>query len=733
MDMNDNKSSYDNYDGDDDADEKEGTPEDILSDAKECFQKICEAEARNRSAWLDDMRFARLGEQWPEEIRRQRELEGRPCLTINRLPAFIRQVTNDARQNSPSIKCHPVGDGADEEVAEILNGLIRNIEYSSNADVAYDTALDHAVTGGFGYFRIVTEYAADDVFDQDIKIERISNPLTVYGDPYSTAADSSDWNECFITDLITRADFKKRYPKATATEFKADQKDRDMHWFDDDRIRIAEYWVRKDVPAQLLMLSNGSTMFEPEYVRVKDLMDSQQITVINTRTTTTKKVTQYIMSGAEILETNDWAGKYIPIVPVYGDEVDVEGERHFISLVRFAKDPARMMNFWRTASTELVALAPKTPFIGAAGSFVTDAEKWATANTQTHAYIEYDPVQGGSPPQRQQFAGPPAGALQEALNASDDMKSIMGIFDASLGARSNETSGRAIMARQREGDVSTFNFIDNLSRAIRHAGRIIVDLIPKVYNTQRIVRVIHEDGQNKNVPINQPFQPTPDSENENEQQEEINGILKIYDLTTGKYDVTCEAGPSFTTKREEASNQMLEFIRAVPQATQFIGDLLAKNLDWPGADDIAKRLKLMLPPQVQGQNPQVQQMQQQMQQMDGQARQKIGELTQQLQDSEKSKQVDLIKVQIDGYKAETERMKVLGVPPEQLQALLMQTVMQAMQSPDPSPMPPYVSMMQPQGGPPPGMQPPMQPQQPMPQQMQPQQGMPPGQPPGMPQ
>lgn len=648
--------------------EKEDSDEDFLADVKESFQRICEAEAKNRDAWLDDIKFARLGEQWPEEIRRQRELEGRPCLTINRLPAFIRQVTNDARQNSPSIKCHPVGDGADEEVAEILNGLIRNIEYTSNADVAYDTALDHAVTAGFGYFRIVTDYADDDAFDQDIKIERISNPLTVYGDSYSTSADSADWNECFITDLITRSDFKKRYPKAQVTQFKADQKDKDIQWFDDDRIRIAEYWCRKDVDATLLLLSNGSTMFEPEYLKVKDLLDIQGVTIANTRQTKTKKVTQYIVSGEEVLEKNDWAGKYIPIVPVYGDEVSVEGERHFISLVRFAKDSARMMNFWRTASTELVALAPKTPFIGAAGSFVTDAEKWATANTQTHAYIEYDPVPNGSPPQRQQFAGPPAGALQEALNASDDMKSIMGIFDASLGARSNETSGRAILARQREGDVSTFNFIDNLSRAIRHAGRIIVDLIPKVYSTQRIIRVIKEDGSNDRVPINQPFQAPPPKPEDvtDESKEQMEGITKLYDLTTGKYDVTCVAGPSFTTQREEAANQMMEFVQAFPQSAQFIGDLIAKNLDWPGADDIAKRLKLMLPPQMQGQNPQLQQMQQQMQQMDGEAKQAIAQLQQvmqqkdmQLKSMQQDKQLEAQKLQIDQFNAETNRMKAV--------------------------------------------------------------------------
>lgn len=657
--------------------------------ALKLYDLSVEANADNVENWLDDMRFARLGEQWPENVKRQRELEGRPCLTLNKLPAFIRQVTNDARQNSPSIKFHPVGDGADKEVAEILDGLTRNIEYTSNADIAYDTALDHSVTGGFGYFRIVTDYAAEDVFDQDLKIERIENPCSVVPDAFDFGADSANWNYCFITDLYREADFKKKWPNAEVVQFEADTTDKLPNWFEDEMIRVAEYWVRDEVPALLLKLSTGEVMFEEQYNSIKDILDVQGVTVVDQRKTTTHKVTQYIMNGCEILEANPWKGKYIPIVPVYGDEIILEGKRYFNSLIRFAKDPQRMFNYWRTAATELVALAPKAPFIGAKGQFNTDAAKWATANTQTHSYIEYDPVNGAMPPQRQPFAGVPAGALQEAANSSDDMKSIMGIYDASLGARSNETSGKAILARQREGDVSTFNYIDNLSRAIRHAGRILCDLIPKVYNTPRIIRVIHENGENKNVPINQEHMP--DQENENEMQETLQTIPKLYDLTVGKYDVTCEAGPSFTTKREEAASQMLSFIQSFPQAATLIGDKLARNLDWPEADDIAERLKAMLPPQLQGQNPQVQQaqqqiqqMQQQMQQMQQQAGQQVGQLQNELNQVKTDKSLEAKKLEIDAYNAETNRLKAVGtgMQPEQVQALVMQTLQQVLTSPD---------------------------------------------------
>lgn len=695
---------------------------DTLAEALEHFKLSEEAESENRKAWIDDVRFARLGEQWPDGVKRQREIDGRPCLTINRMPAMLRQVVNDARQNKPAIKVHPVDSGAKRETAEILNGLIRNIEYTSNADVAYDTALDHAVTGGFGYFRIDVDYACDDEFDLDIKICRIANPLTVYGDENSTAADSSDWNKAFITELYTESEFEKRWKGAEKSNWESSYRDLPDGWRDNELVRVAEWWTREEVPAKLLKLSDGMVLYVNEYMRIKDILDAQGITVVGERDTKTNKVKQKIISGAEVLEENEWAGKYIPIVPVYGDEVMVEGKRHWISLTRWAKDPQQMFNYWRTASTELVALAPKAPYLGPKGAFNTDANKWATANNVSYPYIEYD---GAVMPQRQPFAGPPAGALQEALNASDDMKSTMGIYDAALGARSNETSGRAILQRQRESDTATFNYIDNLSRAIRHAGRVMVDLIPKVYNAPRIIRVIHEDGSNESVPINQPFTPdqakSPQAQayEAGKTQETVDGLTRIYDVTTGKYDVTCEAGPSFSTKREEAAAQMMELGRMFPPMMQVAGDLLVKNLDWPGADDIADRLKAMLPPQLQGQSPQVMQMRQQMQQMDQMAKQAVGQLNQQIAQLQQQLQqekshdaqamlqadIDRKKLEIDEYNAVTNRMKVTApaMTPQDIQLLVVQTVRQALEAPHTEQQPPPGGFFMPGEQPPPAM------------------------------
>ena len=656
------------------------TDADILKDAKDAFDLAAEAESENRKEALDDIRFARLGEQWPDSVKKQREREQRPCLTVNRLPSFIRQVVNDARQNKPSIKCHPADDEADVETAEIINGLIRNIEYTSNADVAYDTAIENSVTCGIGYWRVKLDYAHDDTFDMDLCIDRVANVFSVYGDPHSTAADSSDWNRAFVTEMMKKTDFEKKYKGSKPVDWESlGYTSLKQPWAEGEQVMLAEYWERSEVSRIIVALSDGSIIDAERYKAAKDVFEVMGLQVVGERTTKSWKVVQRIMTGAEILETNDWAGKYIPIVPVYGDEINIEGKRYFRSLIRDAKDPQRMLNYWRTTSTEMVALAPKAPFIGPKGAFKSDLDKWNTANTQSHAFIEYD---GQIPPQRQPYAGPAAGAIQEAMNAADDLKSIMGIYDASLGARSNETSGRAILARQREGDVSTFHFIDNLARAIRHTGRILIDLIPTVYTGERIIRVLGPEGDDpKNVPLGKPTQ-----------TEE--GMEKVFDLTIGKYDLTVETGPSFTTRREEAAAQMTELLRVYPAAAPVIGDLLAKNLDWPGADEIAKRLQAMLPPQVKDQDPQTAQMQQAIQQL----QQQLGQMGQENQQLKTDKLIDVEKVRVDAYNAETNRLKVMqtGMMPEQVQALVIQTLQQVLSSPDILPAPQAMSMPAPQ-------------------------------------
>lgn len=564
--------------------------EDTLKEALELFKQSDEQSSENRKNAVDDIKFSRLGEQWDENIKKQRQEDSRPCLTINRLPSFIRQVVNDARMQKPSIEVKPADATTDLETAQVIDGLIRHIQRHSNADIAYDTALDNAVTCGFGFFRISIDYTYENSFDLEARIDRIANPLSVYWDTDTVRFDAKDWNYCFISDIISQEEYKTKYKQKDAVNFSGDTRDGVSNWIaSENKVRIAEYWKKEFYDRKLLMLSDGKTIFQDildKDENIKLYLETLGINIINERLVNCSKVKRYVIDGKNILENEDWAGKTIPICPVWGEEVIVEGNRTLRSLIRDAKDPQIMFNFWRSATTELVALAPKAPWIVPKGGIrQEDRNKWENSNSKNFAYLEYDPA-AGAMPTRQPFSGVPAGALQESLNASDDMKAITGIYDASLGARGNETSGKAIRERKIQSSVSNFHFVDNLNRAIQYCGECLVDIIPSVYSQRSAIRILGEDMKEKIVRIGK------------KDDNIIEGKEVLFDLSVGNYDVEVKSGSSYTTQREETRETLIEIMRTVPNSSQIIGDVLMENMDFVGADKVARRLKAMLPPQI---------------------------------------------------------------------------------------------------------------------------------------
>jgi hypothetical protein len=571
-------------------------PDDIIEDALEQYRFSAEGSAHIRELALEDIKFARLGDQWKDKDRRAREEEGRPCLTVNRLPTFIRRVVNDARQNKPSISVHPVDGGADYDTAQVIGGLIRAIERGSNAALAYDTAIDNAASCGFGFFRITTDYCNHDTFDQEARIERVANPFSVHWDVSSTQFDASDWSFAFVSDLLTDDEFKRRYPKADhASDWREGQGEGMEDWVDDERVRVAEYWTREERKRKILRLTDGRVMRADqmdELVQIgpglllpmKDTLAFQGLAVNGEREATYFDVTRRVINAVEVLSEEKWPGTMIPICPVWGEEVIYRGKRHFRSLIRDARDSQVMFNAWRSASTELVMLAPRAPWLVATGSIPPDEVlKWETANTRNHAYLEYDPAMGPMP-QRIPFSGVPAGALQEALNAQDDMKAVTGIYDAALGARGNETSGRAIMARQRESDTGTFHFIDNMSRAIQYAGRVLIEIIPSIYSERQTIQILGDDEKQRVERVTAAVGSPPSAEDPDG---------KIYNLAAGKYDVTVKVGPNYQTQREESVAAMTELMRSYPPAAEALGDLVVQNMDWPGADKASERIQVL--------------------------------------------------------------------------------------------------------------------------------------------
>lgn len=579
----------------------------FLGLALERFDMAEQAERQTREKGLDDLKF-RAGEQWPENIQNSRTVDQRPCLTINRIPQFVRQVTNDARHNRPSVKVSPVDDGGDQEIAKIINGIFRHIEVSSNADIAYDTAVEAQVTMGFGYFRVVTKYVDETSFEQEIAIQRIKNAFTVYFDPGCSEPDYSDANWAFIVDEMTKENFKSEFPDSAMASMEDFQSvgDHAPGWADGNSIRVAEYFVREHDERWLYQLDDGSIVEEvPKGAKVA-----------NKRRIRVPKIMWYKINAIEILEKQEWAGKWIPIIPVLGDDLDVDGKRELIGLVRFAQDPQRMLNYWVTAQTEAIALAPKAPWLLAAGQMKGFEDIWQTANIKTSSHLPYNPISidGVSvPPPQRMTAEPPVQAMAQAsLQASQYLKDVTGIYDASLGQGGTEVSGKAIQARQTQSNISNFHFIDNLSRSLKHLGRILVDLIPKIYDTERIVRIIGADGSTDTVTVNK------------QTMDPMTGIQKVEnDITVGRYDVVVDIGPSYATKRQQSADSMIQVSQAYPALWQLAGDLMVGNFDWPGADALSERLKLALPPQIQqaveaeknGQEPLPPQVQGQMQQM----------------------------------------------------------------------------------------------------------------------
>lgn len=574
-------------------DSKGSKDETLLSEMRARKAAADEIDGHNRDEFEEDLRFLEGHGQWDSKVKAARDLQGRPCLTINKLPQFVSQVSNDIRMNRPSIRVKPVDSNADPEVAAIMEGLIRNIEYISRADQAYDTAGFYAVAGGRGFIMVETCYADDDAFDQDIKIKRVRNALTIYLDPDAQEADASDMSWALVTRLMPKKEFERRYPKAEATNTEGE----DVDWFTKDSVRLAEYWTREKQEREIALLPDGMVV---DASKVPEGVEPLQ------RRKSWRYIVKYhLCTGAKVIETKDWPGKYIPIVPVWGEEIDINGKVYLRGLIRNARDPQRMYNYWRTTATELVALTPKAPALVTQKQIEGHEDEWEEAQHTPKPYLPYNSDSMAPIPQRLENASVPAGVFTEAQVCQDDLKATTGIYDASLGNKGNEQSGKAILARQRQGDLSSFVFADNLARAITQVGRIIIDLIPHIYDTTRIVRVLGEDGTEENVKINQPTTP---------EQRMLN------DLTIGKYDVQVVAGPSYGTKRQEAAETMMQMIQAVPNLAPLIGDLIAKNMDWPDADKVAERLRVMLPPEIKALEeetelpPEVQSMIQQMQQ-----------------------------------------------------------------------------------------------------------------------
>jgi hypothetical protein len=575
---------------------KRDDEDEVCRVARERYARWYERERENINQAYEDLEFCWNDVQWNDKAAQERKSEDRPCLTVNRLPQFVHQVTGDMRQMKPGIKVVPVDSAGDKKTAEAMGGMCRYIENRSIAQRIYTTGADSQVSCGIGAWRVTKEYAGKSTFNQELRIVGVDDAVAIAVDPDAILPTREDAKWIIVPVDMTKEAFKEQYPDCPVEDFDTLPSANTNGWFDKDFVRVAEYWVKKPMKRTLALMPDGAVVD----LTGKEEAEAAQIRASGARVEQrdSYKVCRYLITAAHILTFDEWPGMYIPIVFAVGEEIRIGRKIVRRGLVRSAKDPQRMFNYFCSAQAETVALQPKAPFMVTEKNVEKYQTQWAEANRKNLPYLPFapDPNNGGQAPQRVQPPVTSQGITEGIQLAAENMKAVIGIYDASLGARSNETSGKAIIARQREGDTGSFVYVDNWTMAIGHTGNILIDLIPHVYDTERQIRIMGEDGKidlkwiNRAAGMNE----TDPATGELKQAGTIEN-----DVTKGAYDVVLESGPSYTTKRQEAKEGMVEFIRSAPETAPAVMDLVAKGQDWPLADEFAQRVEAIAPPAIQ--------------------------------------------------------------------------------------------------------------------------------------
>jgi hypothetical protein len=564
----------------------------LVRTARLRFQRSEEAEAELRREFIVDQLY-RAGEgTWPEAVLNARTLDQRPCHTVNLFPGAIAQITNEQRRNRPSIRVSPAGGAATVEVAQIYDGLLRHIQRASRAPIAYDTAAAEACAIGRGWLRVITEYESPRSFAQVLTIQGIPNALSVFPQPNLREPDYSDMQWCFVVEDMPHDEFLATYPDVEPQGFAAWAATGGDPWITRDTVRVADYYYREMVSTRLALLSTG-TVVDLEGGTRRELLTALPpgVQVLDERTAQVPRVWICKINGQQVLERTQWLGSWIPVIPVLGDIMYVNGRLRLSGIIRDARDSQSRVNYYASAQSEAIALAPRAPWLIAEGQLEGYELEWETANTRNHAYLPYKVTNVRDqlvPPPQRQTQEPAIQAISLALQTAEHhFELTTRIPDASYGRPGNERSGAAIRERDDNAAMSNAHYLDNLGRAQHHLGRILVELAPKIYNDPgRVLRIVQEDGEEKRVIVNAPH------------TDEETGLERFYDLAVGTYDVEVNTGPGYATRRKEAVAHLSDLAKADPKVMQVADDLVVSQMDFPMAKEIAGRLKKTIPPQL---------------------------------------------------------------------------------------------------------------------------------------
>lgn len=672
----------------------------IIKEAKDRFKRGMEYEATARIRARDDNKFANgdayNNYQWPAKLYSARFNEDRPALTINKVQQHNLQIINDMRQNKASVSVRPAGGGATYQAAQCFMGIIRHIEYQSNATTAYEKGGNDQVVSGIGYWTVETDYVSADSFDQEIYIRRVGDWESVLLDCDISEYDGSDANWGFVFSDMPLDEYESTYgsrPIAGRSALDA------TNWISKDHIRIAKYYRREMKPDTLFATDDGTTILASKArgtPMLAELRASARRGDIRNRKILSPQIEVFKIAGGDVIEESEWAGAYVPIVRCVGIETVIDGVLDRKGHTRCMINAQQMYNFWSSAAVEFGALQTKAPWVSTAEAIEGQVPDWSRANISNPAVLIYNGFDEQGRPIPAPFrAQPPTTApayMAGMQTAAQELLSVTGQYQAELGMPGNETSGVAIGARQRQSNNATYHFVDHYAQAIRYTGRILVDLIPKIYDTKRVVSILAEDGSDVEAAIDpdhpaahelllQYGQPVPDTQN-------IFKAAKIAQLifnpNVGRYDVQADVGPNFGTQREEAFAAFSQIVAQNHELINVVGDIMFKNADFPGANEIAERL-------AEARNGStvpaaaMQQAQAQLQQLHGMLQQTMQALADEKAktgEKEQLRQIEATRAEVDEYRAQTDRMAVVGkIDPAALLPIIRQMVSDVMGEP----------------------------------------------------
>ena len=551
--------------------------QDIITEALHRFETAADSWQETYDLALGDVAFIDEPEgQWDETSKNNRK--NRPCLTFDKLSASVDRIVGSQFANMPSIKVRAAEEG-DENTAEVFQGLIRQIDQRGLK--AFKTAYKFAVKGGWGCFLIDHDFIDDVSLNQDIIIREIKNPFSVLIDPVVQAQPVEEARYGFVFEDIERDEFERMYPEAKSEGSQSDFESTGNFdsWVSQDYVRVADYYRIVTEETRLVQLSDGRVVDYSQIELITDELNLNGITLGKERRVQMRKLERYKLTALEVLEEIECVGRYIPIVPVFGKTTNVDGTFFSRGIVQKAKDAQKMYNYARSVAVEVTALTPKQPYLVTPGMIKGHEERWRNMMTSSDPVMFFNFDQGQKPFREAPAQGSPA-LSQDAQLASADIQATTGIFEANLGQQGNETSGVAIRGRQYQGELTNYEYADQLSDSLELAGKICIDLIPKIYDTERQIRILGEDETEEVIAVNKPLQDMQTGE-----------FILTNDLSVGHYDIKMATGPSFSTRKQETAEQLSQIIAQNPDMSQLVGDILFKNLDLVGVDEVISRLR----------------------------------------------------------------------------------------------------------------------------------------------